>query len=103
MSRYFFCVRDGEDRPDESGTELRGLEQARIEAVRLAAGLLEDDPEWFVQGQPWAVDVMDESGATVFSMRLLTDAGPRPSPRPADGDEPIDQGRPDTASVHATR
>ena len=42
MPRYFFDVQDGQNIPDETGTELPSLEAARAESVSFAGRLLAD-------------------------------------------------------------
>ena len=67
MPTYFFHLRDGEDFPDDVGTELPALRDAQIGAVRLASKLLVDD-DAFWGGEAWSIRVTDEKGDTVFNV-----------------------------------
>jgi hypothetical protein len=78
MPRYFFDVADSAKVPDEVGTELPGLQAARIEAARLAGRLLADQPEMFWSGEEWQVAVRDETGLVLFTVNFTaTDAPSR--------------------------
>lgn len=68
MPLYFFNVHDGRTLPDEFGTELSGVEEARVEAVKLAGVLLGDDPDSFWTGDDWTLDVSDEQGQVVLRL-----------------------------------
>ena len=84
MPRYFFDLRDGTYIPDETGVELAGLQEARVEAVVFAGGLLKDNPGGqFWQGHDWQVEVRDESGQMLFTLAfLVTDSTASQIPRP---------------------
>ena len=81
MPRYFFHVHDGKDLPDHEGTELPDLASARKEAVALAAGLLGDRPDVFWDAADWRLDVEDEAGRVLFSLRFSAVAAPVVDPR----------------------
>lgn len=71
MPRYFFNLRDGEDLPDETGVELANEQEARIQAVVLAGGLLKDHPDGaFWDGHSWRVEVTDESQTLLFALNF---------------------------------
>jgi hypothetical protein len=75
MPVYHFNVRDGTDIPDPDGTDLPDLRSARVEAVKLAARLLMDEPETFWEGSNWHVEVTDASGIALFRLDFMaTDA-----------------------------
>jgi len=69
--RFFFHAEDGESFPDTQGTELSGPEAARVEAVRIAAQLLERDPEEFWRDRALRVVCSDDVGLTLFSIEVL--------------------------------
>jgi hypothetical protein len=71
MPRYFFDIRDGTYIPDETGTELPGLDAARREAVSLSAGLLRDSAVTFWNGDEWKIEVKDDTGLILFSLMFV--------------------------------
>jgi hypothetical protein len=80
MPLDFFNVHDGQhpleqDPPDTDGTDLPGPEEARSAAVVLAAELLKDLDGKFWSGGDWTMEVTDEQGATVCSLRFSGTAG----------------------------
>jgi hypothetical protein len=82
MPRFFFDIRDGQYIRDDTGVELSGLQDARIQAVTFAASLLRDDPGGvFWSGEDWQVEVRDERSLMLFTLSfLVTDStAPRPS------------------------
>jgi hypothetical protein len=44
MARYYFHITDGSEIPDETGTPLNSVEDARQEALKSASELLETAP-----------------------------------------------------------
>ena len=75
MPRFFFDLRDGTHVIDKEGTELSDLIAARVEAVRLAGGLLKDGAAKFWDGMAWRVEVKDEAGLLLFVLDVsATDA-----------------------------
>lgn len=82
--RFFFHAEDGESFPDTTGTELTGPHAARVEAVRIAAQLLERDPEEFWREGALRIVCSDDVGLTLFSIEVLgvqSAAASPPSPR----------------------
>jgi hypothetical protein len=59
MPRYFFHVRDGVSTPDETGTELSDLDQARIEAIQLTGQIFRDEARRIARGEDWFLEVTD--------------------------------------------
>jgi hypothetical protein len=49
MARYYFHITDGSEIPDETGTPLNSVEQARQEALKSASELLRDGTELLLQ------------------------------------------------------
>ena len=71
MPRYFFHRTDGTFDPDDEGTELANVGAARMEAVRFAAGTVDDNPEQVWQGSDFRVEVTDESGMLLCTVIIL--------------------------------
>ncbi|WP_144037298.1 DUF6894 family protein [Sphingomonas sp. TZW2008] len=87
MRRYFFHVHDGQDSPDLQGTELWDLETAKREAVRLAVGLLADNPETLWGSGKWAIRVTGEDNLTLFQLTFVaTEAHPSGKSQAANDD-----------------
>ena len=68
MARYFFDLHDGEDIPDQEGSEFPTLEDARHHAVIVIARLLMKDPGKFWAGDAWTLEVKDDLGVVLFSV-----------------------------------
>ena len=73
MPRYFFNLQDGRSRPDREGTELADIGTARAEAVRLSGEVLRDTGAKYWDHPDWRLDVLDERGRTLFSLRFVAD------------------------------
>lgn len=76
MSRYFFHLVDGGLDPDREGTELPSLQDAKREAVRLAGGMMRDDPALFLDRGEWSVEVNDEAGTLLFIFNFFATEAP---------------------------
>jgi hypothetical protein len=75
MARYYFHSEDGRHFPDDEGTELPTLAAARIEAVRVLADILREDPDEVLQNGTLRMTVTDEKGLIYFALDLAaTDA-----------------------------
>jgi hypothetical protein len=74
MPIYFFHCEGAQSFVDDRGTELPDLSAARIEAVQNAGEILRDHAERFAEALSWRVYVTDESGSTVFGLRLGVEA-----------------------------
>jgi hypothetical protein len=70
MPRYFFHVHDDQDIPDQLGTVLAGPKEAQDEAVVAAGEMLESLDGRFWNAAEWRMDVVDEAGASVCSLRI---------------------------------
>jgi hypothetical protein len=80
MPRYFFNLIDGASViPDEEGTELAGLEEARVEAIESAREILSDDARDGIGAGDQKFDVTDESGTTVLTVAFADAFMPRRS------------------------
>jgi hypothetical protein len=51
--------RDGVSTPDETGTELSDLDQARIEAIQLTGQIFRDEARRIARGEDWFLEVTD--------------------------------------------
>lgn len=71
MPRYYFNVHDGRDIVDDVGTELDSDDSARIEAIRTSGEMLRDhNMSGFWTGEEWAMDVVDQAGRRVATLRF---------------------------------
>jgi hypothetical protein len=75
---YFFDVRDGQFMPDQTGSELPSLEAARIEAVAMAGRLLVDEPEKFVGGDKWRIEVRNTDAQVLYTFSFIGIDAPGP-------------------------
>jgi hypothetical protein len=71
MPRYFFNVHDGEELPDAEGTQLGGVEEAKGQAIIFAGEAIRELGHKFWSGVTWAVEVSDESGETLFTLKFV--------------------------------
>jgi len=69
MPRYFFHVHDGYAAPDLVGTELPDICAAQAEAIRASGGMLRDMGRRFWDGTEWSMEVKDEAGRSLFTLR----------------------------------
>ena len=72
--KFYFETHDGVAYPDDEGTELASLEQARVEAVKVLADFLSERPEEFWRTDELALTVQDNRRATLFTLRLSVSA-----------------------------
>ena len=80
MPRYFFNVKDGKDIPDDEGTELAGVVQARTQAILTAGEMIRSDGATVRNGSDWRMNVTDEAGIVSLRSafrRTITAPGPR--------------------------
>ena len=70
MPRYFFHVDDGIPDRDQDGQELPDVRAARVEAIRACGEMLREAADRF-SGREWRMEVTDESGAAVITLRFL--------------------------------
>ena len=69
MPRFFFNVLDSRSLPDIDGVELPDISRIRAEAIRLAADMLHDMDGKFA-GEDWILEVTDEGGQPVVTLRF---------------------------------
>lgn len=72
MPRYYYNTYDGVDIIDRGGVDFRDFEQARVEALRYAAGVIHEDAYRKRLGNAWRLDVTDTDGVVLFRLDLLT-------------------------------
>jgi uncharacterized protein DUF6894 len=70
MPRYFFHVHDGSSTRDKEGTELPDIFAAQEEAIHLSGELLREMGGKFWNGEEWSLDVTDEAGRILFTLRF---------------------------------
>jgi hypothetical protein len=86
VPRFHFHIQDGRSLPDQDGTVLDGLQAARLEAIRTAGRLLEDDPGDIWDSGAWKMVVTDAQGAPLFTLAFYAQtsgAGDGRQPLPA--------------------
>ena len=76
MPLYFFDIIDGEDLPDEHGSEHANLGAARVEAIRYSGEVLREMPERFWNAEEWTMTVSDATRTPLFILKFLADAVP---------------------------
>ena len=76
MPRYFFHVHDGSSSLDNEGTKLRDIYAAQEEAIRLSGELLRDLGGKFWDGAVWILEVTDETGHILFTLRFSAAEAP---------------------------
>ncbi|WP_043838686.1 DUF6894 family protein [Muricoccus aerilatus] len=70
MPRYFFDVDDGISLPDLTGTDLPGLNEAYIQAIKTAGQMLQGAGMDLLTGTPWQMEVTDERGQLLLTLHF---------------------------------
>ena len=70
LPRFFFNVHDGVNARDETGTDIRDTDAARLEAVRYSGDLLERHPDAFWIQDDWRMEVSDATGSILFAIHV---------------------------------
>ena len=68
MPRYFFHTADGGVQRDVEGTELAGVEEAKVAAIRFAGEVLSSEPNSLSDRGEFQVRVLDENGVQRLSI-----------------------------------
>jgi hypothetical protein len=77
VPRFFFHADDGGYLfKDDLGMELRGLAEAKCEAVRYAGKLICDAANQFWDAGDFSLTVTDEKGLVLFTLRLSATEAP---------------------------
>jgi hypothetical protein len=79
VPRYFFNVRNGQSRDDETGAQLGNVKAARLEAIQRFGQLMAEHPEQFDRGHDWRMEVTDGKGLMLFRLDLDLLLVPSPS------------------------
>jgi hypothetical protein len=75
MAKFFFHTEYGRPSPDEEGTELATLAEARVEAVRVLGDMLRESPNELLTTGALRLTVTDAKGLVYFALELsATDA-----------------------------
>jgi hypothetical protein len=83
MAQFYFHTESDTRRSDTVGEGLPSLEDARTEAVRLCAGMMQDGAREFWGTKPWTMTVTDETGLIFFTLEVHgQDAPVATPPRP---------------------
>jgi hypothetical protein len=68
-----FNIRDGKDIHDTEGVVLAGVAEARDQAIATAGDMIKHDGHTVWNGSPWMMNVTDEAGTPVFTLRFSAD------------------------------
>ena len=74
MARFFFNLAGAQS--DEEGADLPDLDAAQTEAVSFLGAYLADHPEFARVGH-WTVEVTDNRGQVLLSVKVAVDESPR--------------------------
>ena len=76
MPRYFFNVVDGVAMEDMEGIVLPDFPAARLEAIRRAGEILQNNALSVALGDDWRIEVREERGIILFVMTFLVHEAP---------------------------
>ena len=76
MPRYFFHTEDGVRVVDREGAQCADLNAARIEALRQACRMLNDQAEDFWRDPYWKLSAENEHGTTLFCIEISATLAP---------------------------
>jgi len=76
VPKYFFHVHDGTSTRDDEGTDLPDIFAAQEEAIRLSGALLGEMGGKFWDGEAWSLEVTDDTGRLLFTLRFSAEKGP---------------------------
>jgi hypothetical protein len=76
MPRYFFHVTDGYSPRDTEGIELPDIYTAQHQAIRTSGELLRDMGGEFWNSSEWKLEVTDEQGQILLTLRFLAEEHP---------------------------
>jgi hypothetical protein len=79
VPRYFFNIKHGKDITDTEGTELAGVAEARDQALTTAGEMIKHQDHTVWNGSEWRMNVTDEAGRPVFTLRFAADDHPKAS------------------------
>jgi hypothetical protein len=70
MRVYFNLADSAQSLPDQQGVDVVDVEEARTEAKRAIAEMLQQDPAMKANVGGWRLDAVDATGAVLFSINL---------------------------------
>ena len=70
MPKFFFNIRDGYSYKDDTGIELPDIYAAQKEAIRYSGEVLREMGAKFWDETEWKLEVTDEGGRILFSLRF---------------------------------
>lgn len=70
MPLFHFNIADHVREPDLDGTELADEAEAREQAIIFAGQCLRDNPELIADGHDFRIEVTDQDGAPIFTVRI---------------------------------
>ncbi|RYG89568.1 MAG: hypothetical protein EON59_01465 [Alphaproteobacteria bacterium] len=73
MPKYYFDIKDGQDFPDDNGSEWADLAAARMEAVRYSAEVLKEMPDRFWNCELWTMTVSDAGRTPLFTLKFIAE------------------------------
>lgn len=68
LPKFHFNIHDGVHIIDTDGTELASWQEAKLEAIRYAGALIQDEGERLKIGQDWRMEVCDSAGLILFRL-----------------------------------
>ena len=71
MPRYFFHIDNGSEFPDNDGTVLEDVTEARAQAIMTAGDMIKESGGSVEDGIEWRMTVADEIGKAVCELRFL--------------------------------
>lgn len=76
VSRYLFSIIDGRRQSYPISVDAPDLAAVRIQALRTACELVNDDPDTFWRAKEWQMLVTDECGLILFTLNLHVSEAP---------------------------
>ncbi len=73
MSIFYFNLSDHTVDPDDEGTELQSVAEARAQAIMFAGNYLGDNPELLDEGATFKVQVADADRKPLFTIVINID------------------------------
>jgi hypothetical protein len=84
MPRYFFHAFDGYSTRDAEGTELPDTYAAQHMAIHTSGEMLRDMGSRFWDGTGWKLEVTDDQGHVLFTLRFSAEERIAPTGQPPD-------------------
>ena len=71
MPHYYFHTADGSRVPDDLGTDLKDIAEARSSAIAYAGEILSSEPHLLDDDRHFTVEVTDDAGLELFRITVL--------------------------------